>query len=161
MGRYKLICIIIGSLLCSSALASEPYVTGSYQQISQGYYVCFTLHNPLGDKLLWTFSVATSDASNPVSPTGWSIYQTFREVNWETRNLAQMVQPHSSSGGFAFISQSLPGSMGWSVHGSPSGDYRGSVTPAPVPEPCSLLVLGMGGLGVLGAALRRRVRTQM
>lgn len=152
-----LVVIAIASLaLCAASHAAGPYVSGSYQPVQGGYLLQFALHNPLAGEGLYRWFVATSDAMSPSAPEGWEINQDFREVNWHTSDSRYVVWSGQSLGGFSFISQGLPDQLHYSIVGS--AGYSGSVTPAPVPEPCSLLALGMGGLGVLGTALRRRVR---
>ena len=154
MVKYLLALLTILATL-QNAVAADPYVTGTYAPSLDGYLVQFTVHNTTVDELVWSWSILTFDAQNPVAPIGWHALTTSREVNWETRTPGDMVQPGGNVTAFGYTSQSAPGTLHYSVNSYVAG-YSGSVTPELMPEPSSLLALGVGGLGLIGAALRRR-----
>jgi hypothetical protein len=51
-----------------------------------------------------------------------------------------------------------PPTIGSSLGTSPSGSLGGVITPAVIPEPASVVMLGLGLLGIGGSLLRRRFR---
>jgi len=103
---------------------------------------------------MWT--VFTADAYDPTGPQGWRIYQDHREVSWRANDIAYNIATGSSLSGFCLTSQAAPVQLRYSVTGF--AGYSGFVTPQLVPEPSSLLAIGVGGIGVLGTVLRRRLR---
>ena len=157
--NMRMMLLVIGIvILCGGAHAADPYVTGTYSQASGGHAVEFVLHNALAEGVLWKWFVETTDAGSVASPAGWSSSQNSREVEWRCTVAGAEVQPGSSLGGFAFISQGQPGTYGWWAT-DPWRGYGGVVTPELVPEPSALLALA-GGLGVLGLPFIRRRRAR-
>jgi len=69
-------------LCCGSVYAADPYVTGQYRLIDQGYLVELTIHNLLLEGYISDFTVFTSDAAGGIGPTGWAALKTNRDVQW-------------------------------------------------------------------------------
>lgn len=151
------IALMVSGTMCR---ASEPYVSGTYAPVAQGYLVQFIIYNQLSHEVLCSWGVVTADAASVASPPGWDLSQNFREVSWRYHTPADQLQPGESLSGFGFITQSAPGPLSFWILSNSAG-YRGSVTPTAVPEPFSLLALG-SGLMVLGGLpwIRRRVRAR-
>ena len=140
----------------SAAYSADPYVTGTYEPLTEGYLLMFTLHNALLDEVITYWSITTSDATNPVTPAGWYIYQDFRKVEWFTQDPSYQLQPGNDLGGFGFAVPNPPGTLGWFA-ASNRWSYIGDVTPTLIPEPSSLLVL-CGAMGAVGLSLIRHRR---
>ena len=141
--------------LCTCTSGAEPYVTGWYQPLTEGYQLYFAVHNTLDDEMITDWSITTADARDPFGPVGWMIYQDARKVEWYAPDSAYRVFPGQTLGGFGLVAESAPGTLSWWML-SNKWSYVGSVTPALIPEPSSLLALGTGALGLLGLRLRRR-----
>lgn len=159
MSRVFLFCsLVILLIVCMPVLAAEPYVTGWYEPVTEGYRLHLTVHNPLVDEVVTNWYVATGDATGPFGPAGWTVSQNSREVSWYTPDPVRQVQPGQHLGGFGFGVRNTTSVLGWWMWSSRTGGHVGWVTPSFVPEPSSLLALEVGGFGILGAALRRRIR---
>ena len=148
-------CVLL--LAVGMVSAASPDVSGTYRPVTGGYMVEFQVHNSAGGDPIWQWTLATADASAVSSPSGWHAQQSFRDITWDADTPDALIQPSASLGGFSFTSAAQPGTLRWLVHAGAAGDYLGSVTPQPVPEPSALLVL-VGGLGVLGLPVLRRRR---
>jgi len=147
---------LLALVLCSSAQAADPYVTGTYRPVSQGWRAEFTLHNALEDETIFMWYAVTADAGDVGTPAGWHIRQDYRKVGWDANSVADRLQPGASLSGYNFTSQAQTSTYGWYV-GSDKWGYVGTVTLDLVPEPSAVLALA-GGLGVLGLPFIRRRR---
>ena len=148
-----LILVIAGAEI---AWASDPYVSGTYEPTQSGYVVRFTVYNSLINDSVSAWHVSTSSATGPAGPPGWEIFQDLRKIEWHALGVAYQVQPGASLEGFLYGSESPPGRLGWWIWAVRSGGYVGTVTPALIPEPPSLLVLAGGTATLGGFALKRR-----
>jgi hypothetical protein len=115
----------------------------------------------------------SADLQNIAGPTGWTIFYDGGDpdVEWFSPSSDTDLQVGSSAV-FSFESLLGPGDQQFLVTGLDasipsidfnSGDISGPVAAA-VPEPSSVLMFGLGSLGLLGAAARsrstrRRIRT--
>ena len=136
------------------AQASVPYVTSTYQSTTEGYFLQFVVHNAV-DGYSGNWTIATGDATSPTAPEGWRIHQDFRQVGWDVNEFEYAIQPYQSLAGFGFTSQNPPGTLGWWIFSGGWG-YNGSVTPTLIPEPSSILALGLAVSGLGAWVVRKR-----
>lgn len=155
MIRGIAVCVVLLSI-STFAMAGTPYVTGSYEPVDGGYRLYFTLHNPLEDEAIWYWYIATEDAFTPFGPPEWTIYHTYRDVQWRANSGCEL-QPGQSLGGFGYTAEDAPGVLSYYIGGEHG--YVGEVTMELIPEPSSLLAL-CGGIGTVGLSLLRRRRRQ-
>ena len=97
---------LLALVVCSSAQAADPYVTGTYRPVSQGWRAEFTLHNALEDETIFMWYAVTADAGDVGTPAGWHIRQDYRKVGWDANSVADRLQPGASLSGYNFTSQS-------------------------------------------------------
>ena len=156
MIRRITLCLLLLSI-SAAASAGTPYVTGLYEPVEGGYKLYFTLHNALEDEAIWIWYVATEDAFDPFGPPEWTIWHTFRDVQWQTdwKRPWDRLPPGESLGGFGYTAANEPSVLSYYIGGEING-YAGEVTMVLIPEPSSLLALAGGFLGLGGLALRRR-----
>ena len=150
-----IVAVILICGLCGAVSASAPCVTGTYQPTLAGYLVQFVVQNDV-DGYCGHWSINTADAASVGAPEGWGTYQDFREVRWNATALEVYIGPGESLGGFAYLAQNEPGTLGWWV-GTGGYGYNGSVTPTLVPEPSCFAAL-LSALGGFGVMIRRRRR---
>jgi hypothetical protein len=161
-----LLCLFLCSL--STADAGLVSVTGNYQLVDTGYRYYFTVQNttdPLPNLHVGSFNVWPDSGpySTVDSPPGWYAVLTPYTVFWSS-GISPIwydgIPPGQTLSGFNFTSPQLVTSMTYHVWMSNGTDVDGEVAEVsitPIPEPSSLLALGLGGLGILGTALRRRL----
>ena len=150
MIRRITLCVVLLSI-SAFASAGTPYVTGLYEPVEGGYRLYFTLHNALEEKAIWYWYIATEDAFDPFGPPGWTIWHTFRDVQWRANSTWEL-PPGQSLGGFGYTAANKPSVLPYYI----DIGYAGEVTMVLIPEPSSLLALAGGFLGLGGLALRRR-----
>lgn len=157
MSKKVLITLIFLLLISSGGYAATQFVIGTYQSVTEGYLVQFTLHNITINEVINAWSISTTDATSPVAPVGWTIYQNFREVEWSASTTEHQLQWGQSKSGFGFILHSMPDTLNWWVSSNRTS-YIGTVTPtpAPVPELSPIFALAGGLASIGGFALRRR-----
>ena len=158
MIRRITLCLLLLSI-SAAASAGTPYVTGLYEPVEGGYRLYFTLHNALEDEAIRGWYVATEDAFDPFGPAEWTIWHTFRDVQWYTdpNRPWDRLPPGQSLGGFGYTAASEPSVLGYFIAGESHGYGGGNVTMVLIPEPSSLLVL-LGAMGAVGLSLIRHRR---
>ena len=149
-------CTLLAGLLLSPASAS-PQVTAVYRQVEGGYRVSFNV--TAGDYTVYRWGFQRIDPFGLTSPDGWYATVFTRYTDWMAVSGNDELLPGGTLVGCGATFPQLPTQIDYFVmqRAVPSACY-GTVAPIPIPEPSSLLALGIGGIGVLGAALRRRVR---
>ena len=162
-----LISLLVLSVIAAGA--SLVSVTGQYETVDGGYRYGLTLQNtsePLLDLHVSMFTVYLVGwpYTQVDSPPSWESSTRTYNVLWETSAVpsatwGEGVPPGRTLAGFSFTSPVLVTSMGyhvWMSNGTDEDGEGGTVTVSLLPEPSALLALGAGGLGLLGAARRRR-----
>ena len=134
---------------------ADPYVTGTYKQIAEGYQLSFVVHNTMPCEYITSWSVSTIDATDLQAPEGWRVSLLTRDVSWSVNEFKYAVQPFINLGGFNFVASHAPTSYMWFIW-STTGGSTGTVTLTQIPEPSSILALFGGLVTVGGFALSRR-----
>jgi len=155
--------VFILIVAAANVVWSDPYVTATYAQVNSGYRLDFTLHMEdqiYGEAIGWgLFAVGFS---NLAAPSGWVAGADYRHTEWYTLVPEYYVTAGGTLCGCSAVSQTLPASLDYFIRntGQGPGTFFGTLTPAPIPEPSSLLALG-GGVPAMGLPwLRRLVRTR-
>jgi hypothetical protein len=163
------------------AARAEPIITGTATPQPDGSYLYqYTLTSPssigslslLSPPALDTFylqGVAGQAVTGISQPSGWTLTGSGPDtLQWGS-------SPHSQTATFSFSSQRPPGSVIFDVYGpytyqsysGPRKDYWdvtgtivgpevGAPSVLQAPEPSTLALAGLGALGLMGCAWRRR-----
>lgn len=147
--------LVVVLAVTSCVWGDESLVTATYEPLSQGYLLRFTLHNTLQQEYLTSLYVSTFyNATNLLSPPEWTSSFAYGEILWMA-GPSSYLQPGQSEHRFGFTSQNSPNVVYWNVR-SNAKHYNGFLTPTLVPEPSSILALAGGLASIGGIVLKRR-----
>ncbi|MBI2843602.1 MAG: PEP-CTERM sorting domain-containing protein [Armatimonadetes bacterium] len=176
--RKLMLSVLFALCATHSALAAYPVITTTINRSSEAVVYIYTLTNTSPTTAINSFvlfvpaSVVPSLTSLSGPTSEWRTYIQGRgdgphEVKWWVYPSAHRIQP-GSSGDFTIVTHpDVPTGYDyaprygfnwvWTYEGG-TGYVGNTILPVPVPEPSSLLALGLAASGLGGVVMRRRKR---
>jgi len=183
--KYSILIALMFFMVVCSALATPIVsVTGIYSAPVGGVYTYnYTVSVLSGSESVWQFWIypggSFTNVSQIIEPPDNVLWDniTMTDLNldpyiqWYALDYSGVddIKPGNSLSGFSYDSTVAPGLVYYEVFGSgefvdptmgysmPTPDYSsGTILVEPIPEPSTILLLGGGLLGLLGAGILRR-----
>ncbi len=156
-----ILCFLLSGICSNGVYAVDPLhpvtVEGKYWQGDNGYYINFTVNNDTWNDYLYELQVEVWFMKNAWNPDGWHNSINIREIDWHTDSQQYWIDPKENKSGFICFTSQILDQYPWWID-SYNDMYWGSVTPTYIPEPSSLLALGLTLLPVGIGAMRRKLR---